>query len=167
VHVYFKELPLESIHPWAKAAAMAGRCVYRQSNDSFWEFHDWIFAHQGEITPENLKAKVMEWAKGKNGLDGGQLGACIDSKATEADINKSMADGRALGVDQTPTLFVNGRRLGGAIDWNNLRSIIDYEIEYQKTAKNAGEDCGCELKLDLPGMTQKKTLPLAPQSKKK
>jgi len=167
VHVYFKELPLESIHPWAKAAAMSGRCVYRQSNDSFWEFHDWIFAHQGEITGENLKAKVMEWAKGKNGLDGGQLGACIDSKATEADVNKSMADGRALGVDQTPTLFVNGRRLGGAVDWNNLRSIIDYEIEYQKTAKNAGEDCGCELKLDLPGMTQKKTLPLGPQTRKK
>jgi hypothetical protein len=38
----------------------------------------------------------------------------------------------------------------GRVDWPALRSIIDYEIEYQKTARNAGEDCGCELK--LPGL---------------
>lgn len=167
VHLYFKEFPLENLHPWARAGAIAGRCVFRQGNDSFWEFHDWIFSHQSEITPQNVKDKTMEWAGGKNGMDAAQLGSCIDSKATEAEVNKSIAEGRAVGVDQTPMLFVNGRRLGGAIDWNNLRSIIDYEIEYQKTAKNAGEDCGCELKLDLPGMTQKKTLPLAPQTKKK
>ncbi len=54
---------------------------------------------------------------------------------------------RALEITGTPTLFVNGRRLSQSIDWPNLRAIIDYEIEYQKTAKNAGEDCGCELKL--------------------
>jgi hypothetical protein len=35
----------------------------------------------------------------------------------------------------------------GRLDWPNLRQIIDFEIEYQKTAKNAGEDCGCEVKL--------------------
>ena len=165
VHLYFKEFPLESLHPWAKAGAIAGRCVYRQGNDRFWEFHDWIFAHQAEITPENLKNKVMEWAGTKNGLDTAKLGECIDTKATEAEVARSVAEGKALGVDQTPMLFVNGRRLGGALDWTSLRSIIDYEIEYQKTAKNAGEDCGCELKLDLPGAAPKKTLPLAPPRK--
>ena len=156
VHFYFKEFPIESLHPWAKAGAIAGRCVYRQSNNLFWDFHDWIFASQTEITPDILKSKVTEWAKGQTGLDAAQLGQCIDSKATEAEVNRSIADARALNVDQTPTLFVNGRRLGGAVDWPNLRSIIDYEIEYQKTAKNAGEDCGCELKLDLPGAPKKR-----------
>jgi protein-disulfide isomerase len=165
VHFYFKEFPLENLHPWAKAGAIAGRCVYRQSNDLFWEFHDWIFSHQNDITPENLKEKVMEWAKVNSGIDAVQLGQCIDTKATEAEVNKSAAEARALNVDQTPTLFVNGRRIGGAFDWPSLRSIIDYEIEYQKTAKNAGEDCGCELKLDLPAATQKKILPLAPPKK--
>ena len=77
-----------------------------------------------------------------------------------------MREGRALGVDQTPTLFVNGRRIPGQVDWNQLKNIIDYEIEYQKTAKNAGEDCGCDLKLNLPGQTQQKnTLPLTPPKK--
>jgi len=163
VHVYFKEFPLESIHPWAKAGAIAGRCVFRQSNDAFWEFHDWIFPHQADITPENLKEKVMEW--GKAGIDASQLGQCMDSKATEGEVNRSIAEGRALGVDQTPMLFVNGRRIGGAVDWSSLRNIIDYEIEYQKTAKNAGEDCGCELKLDLPVQQSKPVFPLAPIKK--
>jgi hypothetical protein len=59
---------------------------------------------------------------------------------------------------------VNGRRIPQSIEWANLRAIIDYEIEYQKTARNAGEDCGCELKLDTPGLPQK--TPLAPPLKK-
>jgi hypothetical protein len=63
-----------------------------------------------------------------------------------------MAMGHDLGVNSTPTLFVNGRRIAQAMDWPALRSIIDYEIGYQKTAKNAGDDCGCTLNLNLPGM---------------
>ncbi len=53
-------------------------------------------------------------------------------------------------------MFINGRRISQTIEWPNLKTIIDAEIEYQKTAKNAGDDCGCELKLDLPGMPQSK-----------
>ena len=67
-------------------------------------------------------------------------------------MNRTIAEAKALNVVSTPTLFVNGRRLVGRLDWPTLRSVIDYEIEYQKTAKNAGEDCGCDLKLTLPGM---------------
>jgi hypothetical protein len=101
----------------------------------------------------------MEWAKGQpKDIDVLQLGQCMDTKATEAEVDKNVAEGRALEIGATPTLFVNGRRIAQVIDWTNLRSIIDYEIEYQKTAKNAGEDCGCELKLDAPG-TPQKTLP--------
>jgi protein-disulfide isomerase len=166
VHLYFKEFPLENLHPWAKAAAIDSRCVLKQSPAEYWDFHDWLFARQADITPENLKEKVMEWAKGKTSLDSAKLGQCIDTRATEAEVNQSQADGRALGVDQTPMLFVNGRRIPGQVDWTNLKNIIDYEIEYQKTAKNAGEDCGCDLKLSLPGQTPPKTtLPMAPPKK--
>ena len=91
----------------------------------------------------------------------------MDTKATAAEVDRDILEGRGLGVDRTPTLFVNGRRLASAVDWPNLKSIIDYELEYQKTAKNAGDDCGCEVKLDIPGMPQSKTpvLPAAPQKK--
>jgi hypothetical protein len=77
----------------------------------------------------------------------------MDTKATEPEVAKSIAEAKALGVGGTPTVFVNGRQLvGPAAAWANLRMVIDYEIEYQKTAKNAGEDCGCELKLPAPAL---------------
>ena len=155
VRFYFKDFPIESIHPWAKPAAIAGRCVFRQNASSFWSYYDWIFAHQDDITAANFKDKVMEWAKGQKDIDASQLGQCMDTKATEAEVDKNLAEGRALDVTATPTLFVNGRRIPQVIDWPNLRGVIDYEIEYQKTAKNAGENCGCDQKLDVPGLPQK------------
>jgi protein-disulfide isomerase len=151
VRLYYKEFPLVSIHPWAKPAAIAGRCVFQQAAATFWDYHDWIYAHQGEITAANLKEKVMEWAKTVKDIDALQLNACIDNKASEAAIDKNMEEGKALEVGGTPTLFVNGRRVPNPGEWPALRNIIDYEIEYQKTARNAGEDCGCDTTLALPG----------------
>jgi len=159
VHFYFKQFPLASLHPWAKAAALASRCVYGQKGDEFWKYHDWIFDHQNDINAENLKDKILEWAKGEKDLDSLKLTACMDNQSTVGEVDKDIADGHALGVDSTPTLFINGRRLAGATEWPTLRAIIDYEIEYQKTAKNAGEDCGCAVKLDLPAFQQAAPVP--------
>lgn len=165
VRLYFKEFPLESIHPWSKAGAIAGRCVYQQNANTFWDYHDWAFGHQAEITVENFKDKVTEWAKGQKSLDVLQLSQCIDTKATAGEVEKTLAEGRDLQVGGTPTLFINGRRIPNVVDWPTLRSIIDYEIEYQKTAKNAGEDCGCDMKLSLPGFESQTTAPLIPPKK--
>ncbi|HEV8038970.1 MAG TPA: thioredoxin domain-containing protein [Bryobacteraceae bacterium] len=149
VRVYFKDFPLEQIHPWAKPAAIAGQCVFRENPAAFWQFHDWIYEHQSEITPDNLKTKVLEFAQTAKDLDGMQLGRCMDSKATEADVNASIAQGKALKIDATPTMFVNGRRLIGNYPWQNLQQIISGELNYQKSAQNAGEKC-CELKIPNP-----------------
>ena len=96
-----------------------------------------------------MKDKVLEFAKGKE-LDALQLTRCMDNKETEAEVVKAQALGKEVDVGATPTLFINGRRLVGRVDWPNLRNVIDYEIEYQKTAHNAGEDCGCEVTLPAP-----------------
>jgi protein-disulfide isomerase len=151
VRFYYLDFPLETLHPWAKAAAMMGRCIFHQNAGAFWDYHDWIFAHQEEITPANLKDKVLEFAAGK-GIDAAQLSKCIDSKATEEEVDKTKAEGHDLEVNSTPTLFVNGRRMTGTLQWQDLKRVIDYEIEYQKTAKNAGEDCGCNVQLPMPGV---------------
>lgn len=151
VRVYFKDFPLEQIHNWAKPASIAGRCVFKQNPGLFWDFHDWIFENQASVTADNVKSKVLEWAKGKE-IDVLQLARCMDNKSTEPEVDKNAAEARALKVNSTPTLFVNGRRLPASVSWPDLRSIIDFEIEYQKTAKNAGEDCGCELKLPSPAL---------------
>jgi len=150
VRLYYLDFPLESLHPWAKAASIAGRCIFHQNASTFWDYHDWIFEHQEEIKPDTLKSKVLEFASGK-GLSGDQLSTCMDTKATEGEVDQTRAIGHELGVDQTPTMFVNGRRMTGAVAWPDLKRVIDFEIGYQKTAKNAGEDCGCEIKLPSPG----------------
>jgi protein-disulfide isomerase len=148
VHFYFMDFPLE-MHPWAKSAAMAGQCIFKQNADLFWEYHDWIFEKQAEITPENLDSKIMEFAKDKK-LDSLQLSRCMSTKASEPAVDATMQQGVSLEVNSTPTIFVNGRKIPGSIEWPDLKRIIEYEIEYQKTAKNAGEDCGCEVKLPTP-----------------
>ncbi|HOK45414.1 MAG TPA: DsbA family protein [Bryobacteraceae bacterium] len=151
VRVYFKDFPLESIHPWAKMASIAGRCVFRQKPAAFWDYHDWVYEHQSEINAGNFKSKVMEFAKTKaNEIDVAELTRCMETRATEAEVDRNIAEGKSLGVNSTPTLFVNGRRLVGTMEWHNLRQIIENEIEYQAVAKNAGEDCGCEVKLPTP-----------------
>ncbi len=102
VRVFFKDFPLEAIHPWAKAASIAGRCIFHQSPATFWKFHDWIYEHQTDVSSENLKTQVLDFAKSAPDVDGLQLGRCIDTKATEGEIDASIAEARALHVDATP-----------------------------------------------------------------
>jgi protein-disulfide isomerase len=149
VRVYFKDFPLEQIHPWAKAAAIAGRCVFHQNPAKFWEYHDWIYGKQSDITVENLKDQVLSFATNAKDLDTLQLGRCMDTKATEAEVNASIAEARELKVDATPTMFLNGRRLVGNYPWPNLEQIINGELNYQKTTATAGEKC-CEIKIPSP-----------------
>ena len=152
VRLYLKEFPLEAIHPWAKTAAIAGRCVYRQDAQAFWDYHDFVFDGQDSLTLDNLKAKVLEWAATKS-LDTIQLGACIDTRATEGEVNRTIAEARALGVNQTPSLFINGRPLTGNVPWETLKYYIDYELEYAKKTGAEAEQC-CQI--SLPGAPVKK-----------
>lgn len=140
VRLYFKDYPLESIHPWAKTAAIAGRCVLRQDPAKFWDYHDAVFADQEKITAENLKAKIAEIAKSKQ-LDEAKLEACLTDKTAEAEVAKSAAEAQEVGVQSTPTLFVNGRSIPGSVPWPNLKQIIEFEIGYQSVTHNAGEQC--------------------------
>jgi len=108
-----------------------------------------MYEHQGEINADNLKAKVLDFVKTAPDLDGMQLGRCIDTKATEAEVDASMEQAKSLHVDATPTIFINGRRLVGNYPWVNLEQIINGELNYQKTAQKAGEKC-CEVSIPSP-----------------
>jgi len=133
VRVVFKNFPLESVHPWARAAAIVGRCVYQQNQPAFWKFYDWIYENQEQISGDNLNAKTLAWAAG-NGVDAAQLGRCIDTKATEPEVDRSIAEGRALGVQGTPTLFINGRKIGGLM-WPDLQMVVNKEVEYSSAGR--------------------------------
>lgn len=129
VRLVFHDFPLEQIHPWARQAAIAGRCIFQQSAGAFWEYHDWIFAQQAQITPQNLNDKVMEFSRGRP-LDGLLLSRCLQTRATEAEVERSIQEGRSLNVDATPTLFVNGRRISQQVTWQQLKGLIDNELRY-------------------------------------
>jgi len=131
VQVIFKDLPLESIHPWARLAAMTGRCFFKQSNEAFWEYHDWVFAHQDELRPDNFQEKVVGWAQAIGKIDLLQLQRCIAEKETDGEVEASVQQARKLNLNSTPTLFINGRKIASAIDWETLRRILRVELDYR------------------------------------
>lgn len=147
VRVYFRDFPLESLHNWARAAAVAGRCVYKQNPAAFWDYHDWVYENQQYIGLDNLNSKIQEFATAK-GLDGMQLSRCIESKATDPEVKASMAVGASLALNSTPTIFVNGRRIEGAVPWENLQALIRAEIDHEAKAGTvpAKDDC-CTVKI--------------------
>lgn len=143
VRVYFRDFPLESLHNWARPAAVAGRCVYKLNPAAFWDYHDWIYENQSYIGLDNLNSKVQEFATLKS-LDGMQLSRCIEGKSTDAEVKASMAIGNSLSLNSTPTLFVNGRRIDGAVPWENLQALIKAEIDHQaKAAALTSKDDSC------------------------
>lgn len=147
VRLYFKDFPLESIHPWAKKAAVAGRCIYNQSEDEFWSYHDWVFEHQREITPDKVRNKILEYAGNRPALDVLKLTGCMDKGEAAEVVAASVAEARELQVNSTPTLFINGRRISSQLPWPNLKQVIDFEIGYQARTMNAGDQDCCAVKL--------------------
>jgi protein-disulfide isomerase len=147
VRVYFRDFPLESLHNWARPAAIAGRCVYKQNPAAFWDFHDWIYENQTYIGLDNINSKLQEFATAK-GLDGMQFSRCLESKSTEPEVNASLAIGHSLQLNATPTLFVNGRKLEGAVPWETLQVLIKMELDHQAAAaKPAEKDDCCTVKI--------------------
>jgi protein-disulfide isomerase len=136
VQLIFMDYPLDQIHPWAREASIAGRCVQKQNPEAFWTYHDWVFAAQQELTKENLREKIAEFAKA-NSLDLGAIQACMAEPAVAAAVQASVTQAQTLALNSTPTLFVNGRRVVGAVPPAQLKAIIQHEIEHA-TPKAAG-----------------------------
>lgn len=125
VRLVFKDFPLESIHPWAMTAAVTGRCALQQSSDTFWKYHDAVYDNQDVISPENAYSKLTDLAV-QAGANQDKLKACTADPKTQEQVQQSIADGRALNVDSTPTTFVDGRRLIGP-DQALLVQYIEYD----------------------------------------
>ena len=133
VRVVFKDFPIEVLHPWARTAALAGRCAYRQDPAAFWKMYDSTYDNQEIISAENAWMKMTEYA-GQAGLNADAFRSCIASPEAGAAIDASRANGQKLEVNSTPTVFVNGRRIVGA-DPRLLEQYIQYELAMQKAVK--------------------------------
>jgi protein-disulfide isomerase len=140
VKIIYKDYPLVEIHPWAMHAAVDANCLSAQSNDAYWEFADYTHANQKAINGEKrdineeysrLDQETHELSK-KYSLDSTKVDDCVKKQDTSA-VKASMAEGDKLGVDSTPTMFVNGERLSGAVPEPELRAVID------RALKDAGQ----------------------------
>jgi len=60
VRVIFKDFPIEQLHPWARTAAIAGRCAYQQDPKAFWKMYDLIYDNQEIISAANAWTKMMD-----------------------------------------------------------------------------------------------------------
>jgi protein-disulfide isomerase len=133
IRVIYKNFPLNQIHPWAETAAIGGRCAFEQSPEAFWKVHDSIFENQDVISTENVWDKLVTFAS-EAGLNADMFKACLSSPDAQKAVETDRAEGVALGVSSTPTLYVNGRPIAGG-DPATLQQYIDFELSAQNSPK--------------------------------
>jgi protein-disulfide isomerase len=132
VRFTFQQFPLPaSLHPWALKAAQYADCAGQMNKDVFWKYVDAIFENQGGIALATADDKLKELATAV-GLDAQKISACAASPETDARIKKSLALGATLEVNETPTVFINGRRVSGiaSIPYDNLKQLVQFEIDH-------------------------------------
>ena len=106
----FQNFPLE-MHNWAAKGAAYADCVGRASNDAFWKFIAKTYEAQSDITAENVEEKLTAIANDA-GVNGAEIAACAAKAETKARVEASINLGKSVDVTGTPTLFINGRRIG-------------------------------------------------------
>ncbi|PYX45945.1 MAG: hypothetical protein DMG79_17990 [Acidobacteria bacterium] len=106
----FQNFPLD-MHNWAAKGAAYADCVGRASSDAFWKFLSKTYETQSDITAENADEKLTAIADGV-GLKGADIAACAAKPETKAHVDASLALGKSVEVTGTPTLFINGRKVG-------------------------------------------------------
>jgi protein-disulfide isomerase len=132
VRFIFQQFPLPaSLHPWALKAAQYADCAGQMDKDAFWKYVDSIFENQGGIALATADDKLKELATAA-GLDAQKISTCAASPETDARIKKSQALGATLDVNETPTVFINGRRVPGIanIPYDNLKQLVQFEIDH-------------------------------------
>jgi protein-disulfide isomerase len=132
VRFVFQQFPLPAtLHPWAMKAAQYADCAAQADKTAFWKYIDAIFDAQGGIALATADDKLKELAT-TNGLNAEKIAVCAVSPETDARIKKSMDLGESLNVNQTPTVFINGRMVLGltSIPYDGLKSLVQFEIDH-------------------------------------
>jgi protein-disulfide isomerase len=136
LRVVMKEFPLTTIHPMARGAALAALAAGAQGK--YWEMHDKLFANQRALDPASLEGYAREL-----GLDVPRFQADLANPSSAATIAKDTELGGGIGVNSTPAIFINGRRLpGGAAPIETFKSLIDEELGKAEAMVRAGTPPG-------------------------
>ncbi len=128
VSLVYKDFPLP-MHPLAARAAEAARCAGEQGK--FWEFHDSLFE------TKKLQVKQLKEEAGALKLDTDRFNHCLDGGEQVAPIKKDAAEGKRLGLEGTPSFFVNGHFMSGAVGYTKLRDAVLHELTGTMSAKES------------------------------
>ncbi len=121
IRFVFEEFPLSSIHPYAELAAEAALAANAQGR--FWPYHDMLYANQTALARSDLDRYASML-----GLDLTQFDAALDDHTFQGAVAADVAYGERLNVTGTPTFFVNGVRVVGAVPYSELQSVINAAI---------------------------------------
>ena len=128
VKIIWKDRPLTNRHPWAKPAAEAMECVYREGgNDSFWTLKDKVFSNQNQLSTSNAQSQIKSWAA-EEGVSESAIQTCIDNGDAMSEVEADSQEGQELGASGTPTSFVNGQKLVGAQPFSRFETVIESEL---------------------------------------
>jgi protein-disulfide isomerase len=136
IKIVYKDFPLLQIHPWAEHAANNANCLAAENGPAYWQLADYLHANQRDISggQQNVQDSytkldqiTVDFGK-KNGADVNRLQACIKAQS-DGTIKASMAEGDKLNVSATPTLFINGERIEGALDATELRAALNRQLQ--------------------------------------
>ena len=108
--------------PRSMAVARAAQCAADQGK--FWDYRRNLLEEPGDWTDDDLLRRTAPL-----GLDRSALQSCLASDRHDKAILDSSQDGTKLGVQSTPTFFINGRRMRGARDAAQFQEIIDSELK--------------------------------------
>lgn len=134
IKIIYKDYPL-AMHPWAKRAANNANCLAQEGGTGYWEFADYVHANQRAISGNQKDVQnsfneldhiTLDIGK-KHGADATRLQACIKSQP-DAAMKASISEGDSIGVNATPTVFVNGERLEGAVDIEEVRAALNQRL---------------------------------------
>lgn len=123
VRLQVRNFPVDELHPDARAAAVAAACAGEQGK--YWAMHDSLFASQNDQGSFSA-ADLRRYAIGA-GVDGGKYDACLKADKLAAAVAADHDAGIALGVTGTPTFFVNGYKIDGAIPadiWQKILKLV-------------------------------------------
>jgi protein-disulfide isomerase len=120
VRIVFRHLPLPN-HKEAPKAAEAAECAGEQGR--FWEMHDKLFENQSGLQVADLKRRAAEMS-----LDTHRFDTCLDSGRFAAAWQQDREEGQRFGVSATPTFFINGRMVRGALPLQAFEDVIDEEL---------------------------------------
>ena len=126
IRLVFRDFPL-SMHQHAQKAAEAAQCAWEQ--DKFWPYHDKLF-EQTALAPDDLKKYAGELE-----LDMDEFTACLDTGKHAQDVRDDMQDGQSVGVTSTPSFFINGQPLSGAVPYEHFRELVEAALVQDQSAK--------------------------------